>query len=84
MLVLVSDVRSEDAVARAIADTVSQFGRIDAAVNNAGISGGSFALTQDASWEDWSRIYDVNIHGVWRCQKHELKQMSGQELIETK
>ncbi|KJX92833.1 short chain dehydrogenase reductase family oxidoreductase like protein [Zymoseptoria brevis] len=84
VLVLVSDVRSEDAVARAIADTVSQFGRIDAAVNNAGISGGSFALTQDASWEDWSRIYDVNIHGVWRCQKYELKQMSGQEVIETK
>jgi hypothetical protein len=41
-------------------------------------------LTQDAPWEDWSRVFDVNIHGVWRCQKHELKQMSGQDLIETR
>ena len=83
VLLLQMDVASEDSVSRAIASTVSSFGRIDIAVNNAGISG-VFSPTQAAPWEDWERVYNINFHGVWRCQKYELQQMVRQEAQEMK
>jgi len=72
------DVRSTAQVASGVAETVSRFGRLDVAVNNAGI-GGTGQQTHLTPEEEWLRILDVNLNGVWRCQKAELGAMVGQE-----
>lgn len=72
------DVRNTASVKDALSDTVSAFGRLDVAVNNAGI-GGAGLRTHEVEEEEWARILDVNLHGTWRCQKEELAIMMKQE-----
>ena len=71
------DVSDEAQVATAIAQTVSVFGRLDAAYNNAGLHAPSVE-TADALAEDFDRVIAVNLRGVWACMKHELRQMRKQ------
>lgn len=54
--------------------TVETYGRLDIAVNNAGI-GGTAAITGEYTEEDWRRVIDINLTGVWLCMKYELEQM---------
>jgi NAD(P)-dependent dehydrogenase (short-subunit alcohol dehydrogenase family) len=71
------DVSDESQVAAAIEKTVSTFGRLDAAYNNAGLHAPSIE-TADALAEDFDRVIAVNLRGVWNCMKHELRQMRTQ------
>jgi NAD(P)-dependent dehydrogenase (short-subunit alcohol dehydrogenase family) len=71
------DVRSEDAIRNAIAETVCQFGRLDCAYNNAGI-GSSHCLLADMPNKDWDAVISTNLRGVWWCMKYELQQMLAQ------
>ena len=71
------DVSDEAQVATAIAETVSVFGRLDVAYNNAGLHAPSVE-TADALAEDFDRVIAVNLRGVWACMKHELRQMRKQ------
>lgn len=50
---------------------VDQFGRLDIAINNAGINGGT-AKTADASLESWDKIMAVNASGVFYCMKCQI------------
>jgi len=68
------DVTSEDDVARMVETAVSQFGRLDCAFNNAGIEG-TQAPTGEQTPEDWQRVLDVNLGGVWRCMRAEIPVM---------
>ena len=69
---------SDDAQVAAMVDrTVAEFGRLDAAFNNAGVMA-QIAPTADSSREDWDRVIGVNLQGVWSCMKHELRQMQKQ------
>lgn len=61
-----------------IAETVKKFGRLDIAVNNAGI-GGSGKMTHEIDEAEWAHVVDVDLHGVWRCQREQLKYMMEQE-----
>lgn len=62
-----ADVTDDDSVAALVADVVAQAGRIDILVNNAAISAElKPAPFEDSSAEDWRRIYDVNVIGVFR------------------
>ncbi len=54
--------------------TISTFGRLDYAFNNAGIEGNS-ATTEECSEEDWDRIINVNLKGVWLCMKYQIPEM---------
>jgi NAD(P)-dependent dehydrogenase (short-subunit alcohol dehydrogenase family) len=54
--------------------TVDAYGRLDCAVNNAGIQG-QIASTTDCTEENWDRIVSVNLKGVWLCLKYEIGQM---------
>jgi NAD(P)-dependent dehydrogenase (short-subunit alcohol dehydrogenase family) len=54
--------------------TVDEYGRLDCAVNNAGIQG-QIASTADCTEENWDRIVSVNLKGVWLCLKYEIAQM---------
>ena len=60
------DVSSESAIADALEKTLAQFGGIDALVNNAGISGPNMP-TWEYPVDDWRRVLDVNLTGVFLC-----------------
>jgi len=72
------DVASTTAVESCILTAVKRFGRIDVAVNVAGI-GGNGKTTHENDEEDWMRVLDVDLNGVWRSQRAELRVMMGQE-----
>jgi len=57
--------------------TVSAFGRLDAAYNNAGIQN-VLAETADSPRDDYDRVMAINLRGVWSCMKFELRQMREQ------
>jgi len=61
----VADAASVEAAARA---TAAAFGRIDALVCSAGITGPN-TTTWDYPVDDWKRVFDVNVHGVFLCNK---------------
>ncbi|CAK7201382.1 hypothetical protein SEUCBS139899_004086 [Sporothrix eucalyptigena] len=72
------DVQSGEQVKATVAKVVAKFGRLDIAVNNAGI-GGSGKPTHEVDEEEWRRVINIDLDGVWRCQKEELAIMVNQE-----
>ena len=68
------DVSDDGQVASMIERTVSSFGRLDAAFNNAGVMQRRVD-TADISGDEWDRVMAINLRGVWSCMKHELRQM---------
>lgn len=56
--------------------TVAEYGRLDCAFNNAGVSGGG--LLHEVTEADWDRMIDVNLKGVWLGMKYQIIQMLGQ------
>jgi NAD(P)-dependent dehydrogenase (short-subunit alcohol dehydrogenase family) len=77
-----ADVTREEDVAAMVARTVSAFGRIDCAFNNAGIAtravGPPGQRTHEFSQEAFDRMLAVNLTGVFLCLKHEVTQMLAQ------
>jgi NAD(P)-dependent dehydrogenase (short-subunit alcohol dehydrogenase family) len=71
------DVSDDGDVAAMVERTVSEFGRLDAAFNNAGVMA-RIAPTADSTREEWDRVIGVNLRGVWSCMKYELGQMQRQ------
>ena len=57
--------------------TVSTFGRLDAAFNNAGVQSPATEMA-DAGLEEFDRIIAINLRGVWSCMKYELRRMREQ------
>jgi len=68
------DVSNMAEVEALIAKAIETYGRLDCAHNNAGI-GGVGVSTADCSKENWDRIINVNLHGVWYCMKYEIAHM---------
>lgn len=68
------DISKPSEVEALIRGTVEAFGRLDCAVNNAGISG-VMAPTGDYPEDMWDRIIATNLKGVWLCMKQEIQQM---------
>jgi 3-oxoacyl-[acyl-carrier protein] reductase len=65
MLALTCDVRDAAAVEAAVHDVVSRFGGLDVLINNAGVGVGG--LVADMSADEWRRIIDTNLTGVFHC-----------------
>ena len=72
---MTADVSKADEVQRMVSETVSRFGRIDAAFNNAGIHTGTRIPFHEYPEDEWDRVIGVNLKGVWLCIKYELPQM---------
>ncbi|KAH6672069.1 3-oxoacyl-reductase [Halenospora varia] len=72
------DVCDGKAIEQSIAETVKRFGRIDVGINVAGI-GGSGKTTAELEESGWMSVIDVNLNGVWRSQKEQIKAMLKQE-----
>jgi NAD(P)-dependent dehydrogenase (short-subunit alcohol dehydrogenase family) len=68
------DVSSETDVEGVIEKTISRYGRLDYAFNNAGIEGLS-APTHECTNENWDKTIGINLKGVWLCMKYEISQM---------
>lgn len=68
------DVTDHDAVQRTFDDLAAMWGRIDIAINNAGIVAPSARLHNVRS-EDFRRVLDVNLTGVFNCMKAEVNSM---------
>jgi NAD(P)-dependent dehydrogenase (short-subunit alcohol dehydrogenase family) len=69
-----TDVSTAKDVERMVEHTIETFGRLDYAVNNAGIEGEPFAIT-DLPEEEWDRVLDINLKGTFLCMKYEAKAM---------
>jgi NAD(P)-dependent dehydrogenase (short-subunit alcohol dehydrogenase family) len=62
------DVADADAVRQVFDGVADYFGQLDILVNNAGIAGVS-TPTHEISEEDWRKVIDVNVNGVFFCTK---------------
>ena len=69
------DVTNADDVNAMVKATVETFGRLDAAVNNAGISGSLVKRLHEVKDEIFDHIMAINVKGVWLCMKAELPYM---------
>ena len=71
------DVVDTAQVAAMIERAVGTYGRLDAAFNNAGVNSDSVPLLETDD-EEFDRVINVNLCGVWNCMKAELRQMTAQ------
>ena len=71
------DVSDDAQVAQMVERTVTEFGRLDAAFNNAGVMA-RHALMADSAREEWDRVIGINLRGVWSSMKYELQHMQRQ------
>jgi NAD(P)-dependent dehydrogenase (short-subunit alcohol dehydrogenase family) len=68
-----TDVRSWDDVGSLVGSAVEEHGRLDVIVNNVGVAIGGAA--GEISEDDWNRVIDVNLTGVWRGMRHAIPAM---------
>jgi len=69
-----ADVSRSSDVADMVGQALSAYGRIDMAHNNAGVEAAK-AASHEISEEDWDRVIDINLKGVWLCMKQQLAAM---------
>lgn len=71
------DVRAEEQIGRAVAETMGRYGRIDGAFNNAGVSGTAQPVHR-LSADAFDELIAVNLRAVALCLKHEVLAMLSQ------
>src|SRR5215475_7455434 len=71
---LKADVSRAADVESLIGKAVEKYGRLDIAFNNAGIEG-QWAPLHAQTEQEFSRVIDINLKGVWLCLKQEILQM---------
>ena len=74
---LQADVTDLQAVTEAVGRAVGVFGRLDAALNNAGVPG-PYVPLDEYEEADFIRILQVDLAGVWRCMRAEIRYMRAQ------
>ncbi|MFC4778060.1 SDR family NAD(P)-dependent oxidoreductase [Paenibacillus sp. GCM10023252] len=72
-----TDVANEQQVIRMIDQTVEKYGKLDILFANAGIAKDGPAA--ELSLEGWQRTIDINLTGVFLCDKYAIQQMLKQE-----
>ena len=83
---VVADVSDAEQVSEMVDRTVTHFGKIDILVNNAGTKAGKDRVpVVDLAEEDWDRVQNVNVKGVFLCcqavARHLIKQGIGGKII---
>ncbi len=73
-LAVACDVRRAEDVKAALDKAVETFGRLDVAFNNAGVEQ-PIMPAADLTEEEWDRIVDIDLRGVFLCMKHEIPLM---------
>lgn len=77
VLLIQADLRSTDAVDRMFREIESKFEGVDILINNAGIA--SMKLFQDIAEDEWLDMFDVNVHGSYRCARRAVPYMLRQK-----
>ena len=79
-LATITDVTSAESTATMAAQVMERFGRIDALVNNAGLYGSlSFRPFDQLDDDEWDRVMQVNVKGIWQCCKAVMPAMKAQQ-----
>ncbi|WML49738.1 SDR family oxidoreductase [Neobacillus sp. PS3-34] len=73
ILAVQADISKEADVQNVVAKTMEAYGDIDLLVNNAGI--GFFKLTEEVTFDEWQKVFEVNVHGVFLGAKAVLPHM---------
>ncbi|MEO0997023.1 MAG: glucose 1-dehydrogenase [Pseudomonadota bacterium] len=73
-IVVQADMARAADVETMVATTLDHYGRLDCAVNNAGIDG-DLAPTAEYSEETFDRVIAVNLKGVWNCLRYQIPAM---------
>jgi NAD(P)-dependent dehydrogenase (short-subunit alcohol dehydrogenase family) len=73
-----TDVSRADDAEKLVNRAVEVYGRLDFALNNAGI-GGHFGPTAEWPEAEWDRVINTNLKSVWLCMKYEILQMLRQQ-----
>lgn len=68
------DVSKTEDVKAMVEKTITAFGRLDYAFNNAGIEG-MMATAQECTEENWDKTIGINLKGTWLCMKNEIPEM---------
>ncbi|GAB3177925.1 glucose 1-dehydrogenase [Telluribacter humicola] len=68
------DVAQPDQLQQLVSETVRTYGRLDVAINNAGV-GGVFARTADVPAEEYHRVVNINLGGVFFGMQYQIRQM---------
>lgn len=70
-----ADVTDEGAMRAAVAETVERFGGLDLVVANAGMAQSQVATVRGIAGEEWERVFEVDMLGVWRTVRAALPQI---------
>lgn len=62
---VVMDVRDQEQVEAGIGAVLTEFGRIDVLINNAGVY--PRRAVDEMTTDEWNEVTDINLHGSWRC-----------------
>lgn len=73
-----ANIADPDQVEAMIKTAVDSYGRLDCAVNNAGVEAKLGDTVEQTSIEDFDRVFGVNVRGTWLCMRQELIQMQKQ------
>jgi len=73
---IAADVTDVGAMRAAVAETIERFGNLDVAMANAGIAPPSTTTTRTMPAEEWERVIEVNLMGVWHTVQAVLPQIS--------
>jgi gluconate 5-dehydrogenase/2-deoxy-D-gluconate 3-dehydrogenase len=73
------DVTDPVSVREMVEAVVSRFGRLDIAVNNAGIF--RYGDDENMAKDDWDAVLNVNLTGTWSCAQAEMRQMKCQQPV---
>lgn len=73
---IVADVTDAGAMRAAVAETVERFGGLDVAMANAGIAPPTMATMRSVPSEEWERVIEINLLGVWHTVRAALPQVS--------
>ena len=71
---IATDVSKSVEVQRMVDHAINEYGRLDFAVNNAAIEG-NFNAIVDLPEEEWDRVLNINLRGVFLCLKYQAKAM---------
>src|SRR5690606_29923621 len=67
-----ADMASREDIETLLQRAVQAYGRLDFAINNAGIEGPRGVPMADYLEEDWDRVMNVNLRGMWLCMKYQI------------